>query len=203
MRYRIMLSIVALLFSCQTVFAQDVAGLAECVTKVFKEVGRGGRWSGKPPAGCKARVSLEKRPAGLFVTAWIIENAEGGWVRTALSGAMSYGEIASKKELARASRDIVARAGRLERCLVSINNVNDPLECRDRAVRSYLAGEETGIENRRLVWLDDDGRHTVVEYAFGNTSSTPSPPVDLFKSDLLPPGIILDLHPRGLKKNQP
>jgi len=180
----------------QTVLAQDVAGLADCTTRVFRDLGRSGRWSGKPPSGCTAKVALEKRTGGYFVTAWKIENAEGGWVRTSFSGAMGFREISGKTRLAKACRDIIARAARLERCLKSINSVNDPLECRDRATKSYLAGEESGTANTRLVWLDDDGRHTVVEYAFGTASSTPTPPVDLFQGELLPAGVLLDLHLR-------
>jgi hypothetical protein len=88
----------------------------------------------------------------------------------------------------------MARAKRLERCLDSINTVNDPLECRDRATKSYSADEESGVENDRIVWLDDDGRHTVVGYAYGNTTSTPSPPADLLNGQQLPPGTIIDLH---------
>jgi hypothetical protein len=109
---------------------------------------------------------------------------------------MESGEIVSKKGLAKAIREIMARAGQLERCLKSINSVNDPLGCRDRANKSYLVGEESGTENKRLVWLEDEGRHTVVEYAFGTTSATPTPPVDLFVGEPLPPGVLLDLHLR-------
>jgi hypothetical protein len=174
--------------------AADIPLLAGCTTKVFEEIRRTHKWSGKAPAACPATIVVEKRTDGVLVTAWAIRSVEGGWVRTAFSGAMGYGEIAGKKELARAGRDILARARRLERCLDSINTVNDPLECRDRATKSYAAGEESGVENDRIVWLDDDGRHTVVEYAFGNTTATPSPPADLFNGQQQPPGMIIDLH---------
>jgi len=38
------------------------------------------------------------------------------------------------------------RAAHLGHCLESINNVNDPLDCHDRASKFYVAGEETGTE---------------------------------------------------------
>jgi hypothetical protein len=107
---------------------------------------------------------------------------------------MGYAEIADKKRLAAAERDITARAKRLARCLDSINRINDPLECRDRASKSYLAGEESGVETTRLIWLDDNGRHAVIEHAYGDTEATPSPPADLFTGQPLPPGMTIDLH---------
>jgi len=194
MRYPVLLLALLLVLVGTEAVAADVSLLATCTTKVFDEIRRTRKWSGKAPAGCPASVVVEKRADGVVVTAWATRNIEGGWVRTAFSGAMGYGEIARKKELARASRDIMGRAKRLERCLDSINAVNDPLECRDRATKSYLAGEESGVENDRIVWLDDNGRHTVVEYAFGNTEPTPSPPADLLNGQQLPPGMIIDLR---------
>jgi len=196
MRFCKLLMTVVLLFVSQSVSAQDVTGLADCTTKVFGEIGRTKIWTGKAPAGCTARIALEKRASGFFVTAWVIKIADGGWIRTAFSGAMSAGEIANKKMLAKANHDIMMRAGQLERCLKSINSVNDPLGCRDRAIKSYSVGEESGTENKRLVWLDDEGRHTVIEYAFGTTVATPSPPADLLNGELLPPGALLNLHLR-------
>ena len=194
MRYRIPLLTVALLLISFPVAAREITALADCTVKVFKEINRTRKWSGKPPVGCQAQVAVEKRPGGVFVAAWLVERADGGWISSAFSGAMDYGEIADKKVLAQAGRDMVARAGRLERCLNSIKSVNDPLECRDRATRSHLAGEESGTETRRLVWLDDTGRHAVVEYAFGTTSATPSPPADLFNGESVLPGVIVELH---------
>ena len=194
MRYSALLLALALMLVATEAVASDISLLAGCTNKVFDEIRRTRKWSGKAPAACPATIVVEKRADGVLVTAWASRSTEGGWVRTAFSGAMGYGELASKKELARAGRDIMARAGRLERCLDSINTVNDPLECRDRASKSYAAGEESGVENDRIVWLDDDGRHTVVGYAFGNTDSTPSPPADLFNGQQLPPGKIIDLH---------
>lgn len=182
------------LFVTPQAFAADITTLADCAAKVFTEINRTRSWSGKAPAGCQARIAVEKRPSGLFVTAWSIEKADGGWVSTAFSAAAGYSELATKQGLAAARRDILSRAGRIGRCLESINSINDPLECRDRATKSHLVGEVSGSENRRLVWLDDDGRHTVAEQSFGTTSATPAPPADLFGGQLLPPGLIIDLR---------
>ena len=193
MRYALLLALALMLVATEAV-ASDISLLAGCTNKVFNEINRTHKWSGKAPAACPATIVVEKRTDGVLVTAWAIRSVEGGWVRTAFSGAMGYGELARKKELAKAGRDIMARAKRLERCLDSINSVNDPLECRDRATKSYTAGEESGVENDRIVWLDDDGRHTVVGYAFGNATSTPGPPADLFNGQQLPTGMIIDLH---------
>jgi hypothetical protein len=187
---------VTLHLSSPLAHGQEVVGLADCATKIFKTINRTGKWSGKPPANCPEKAYVEKRPRGIFVTTWSIEEAEGGWVRTAFTCAMGYGEIAAKKALAQASRDIRARAAHLERCLNSITRVNDPLDCRDHAVKSYLVDEASGVETKRLVWLDDNGRHTVVEYAFGSTSATPTAPVDLFSGQQLPPGTVIDLRVR-------
>ncbi|HEX9078342.1 MAG TPA: hypothetical protein VF795_02060, partial [Desulfuromonadaceae bacterium] len=157
------------------VFAADISGLADCAARVFGEIQRTQKWSGKAPSGCSSGVRVERRPSGLFVTVWDIEAADEGWVRTGFSAGMGYGELSTKKLLARAKHDIMARAAHIGRCLDSIIAVNDPLDCRDRATKSYVAGEETGIEDDRLIWLDDNGRHTVVEYSSGNTTATPSP----------------------------
>jgi len=173
---------------------QDISGLAACTTKVFGEISRTHKWSGKPPAGCPAKIAVEKRSGGVFVTAWNSDKASGGWVRTAFSTAMNYEEIAGKASLSKAGKEIRQRAEQLDSCLKSILSVNDPLDCRDRAVKSYVAGETTGTEHKRLVWLDDAGRHAVVEYAFGTSSATPTPPVDLFKGENVLPGMIIDLH---------
>lgn len=193
MGHIITLIIPVLLFTTQPAFAADITDLADCATKVFNEINHTQKWSGKAPAGCSARVRVERHPTGLFVIVWDTETTDGGWVRTAFSAGMGYGELVEKKELSRARKDIMARAARIGRCLESIITVNDPLECRDRATKSYIAGEETGIENKRLIWLDDDGRHTVAEYSFGNTTATPSPPADLFDGQPLPPGMFIDL----------
>jgi len=196
MRYVILLVIVALQLVGSVAYCQEVTKLAVCATKIFKEINRTGKWSGKPPANCPVKAVVEKRPDGIFVTTWTVEEAEGGWVRTAFTGAMDFGEIAKGKALAQAGKDITARAKHLERCLNSITTVNDPLDCRDYATKSYVVDEESGTETKRLIWLDDNGRHTVAEYAFGTTSATPTLPVDLFSGQQLPPGTIIDLHVR-------
>lgn len=190
------IALIALLFlsSPLAASAADITGLADCASKVFSEINKTHKWSGKSPAGCTARVRVERRSSGVVVIVWDTEPADGGWIRTSFSAGMGYGELAVKKELASARRDIMVRAERLDRCLESIISVNDPLECRDRAAKYYLAGEETGIENKRLIWLDDDGRRAIAEYSYGNTTATPSPPADLEGGQPLPPGMIIDLH---------
>jgi hypothetical protein len=73
--------------------------------------------------------------------------------------------------------------------------VNDPLECRDYATKTYSAGDEIGIEYKRTVWLDDNGRHTVAGYDYGDTRATAvGPPADLFGGPALPPGTNLNIH---------
>src|ERR1039457_1178360 len=163
MRYSLFVLIGAFLCCTIPALGMDVPRMAECTTKVFKEISQTKKWSGKPPEGCPAKVAVEKRAGGVFVTAWSVDRAERGWVRTSFTGAMNYEEIAGKIPLTKASKEIRERAARLDRCLNSIISVNDPLDCRDRAVKTYSAGEATGIENKRLIWLDDNGRHTVVE----------------------------------------
>jgi hypothetical protein len=107
---------------------------------------------------------------------------------------MGFFEVADRKTLEKAGHDITVRAARIERCLNSIIRVNDPLECRDYATKTYSAAEEIGIEYKRSIWLDDNGRHSVVEYAYGDTRVTVSPPVDLFGGPALPPGTDLHIH---------
>lgn len=176
--------------------AAGVSGLADCTIKVFDEIHRTGAWSGKAPAGCPAGIRVEKRADGAFVTAWSRAGGSGGWERTAFSTAVGFGELARAPLLTAAGRDIRSRARHLERCLDSLLTVNDPLDCRYKAEKSYLVGEETGTMQDRLVWLDDDGRHAVVLYTSGDTEPTPDPPAELFSGQPLPPGIplILDLR---------
>lgn len=206
MRYRILAIAMVSLLATLPAAGADVRDLATCTTKVFNEINRTRQWSGKAPAGCAATVAVEKRADGIFVAAWTIEATAGGWVRTALSSAAGYAEVADKKILARANREIVSRAARLGKCLDSIKAVNDPLECRTHATKSYLVDEVTGTEHNRLIWLDDNGRHTVVEYSFGDTEATPTPPADLFEGTPIQPGVIIQLYrevnaPPSLKPN--
>jgi len=195
MIFRIILGFTVVLLTTQA-WAGDIVTLAGCTNRVFREINTTRKWSGQPPAACSARVAVEKRDDGIFVTAWRFRNGPSGWERTAFSGAMGFAEVASRKELTRAERELLNRAARLERCLHSILAVNDPLECRDRATKSYLAGEATGMETDRIIWLDDNGRHAVAGYTRGNTSSSPVPPADLFGGERVLPGIILNLHMR-------
>ncbi len=196
MRHIVLQLLLLLIILCAPAHALNIQGLADCTVKVFSEINRTDAWSGKAPAQCPADIYVERRPSGIFVTTWVVANSESGWVRTSFSAAMGVAEIAGKDSLKKAGSDITARAARIERCLNSIITVNNPLECRDNAVTSYLAGEETGTENKRLIWLDDNGRHTVVEYSYGDTTSTPSPPADLFSTQAVPAGVKLDIHMR-------
>ncbi len=170
MRYSALLLALALMLVGTAALAADIPLLAGCTNKVFDEIHRTHKWSGKAPAACPATIVVEKRTDGVLVTTWATRSAEGGWVRTAFSGAMGYGEIASKKELARPAAISWPGPGVLNAAWIRSTRSTTRLECRDRATKSYAADEESGVENDRIVWLDDDGRHTVVEYAFGNTT---------------------------------
>lgn len=194
MRYLLSLTTFALFFSCLPVQALEIRPLADCAIKVFRTINRNQAWSGKPPDGCMAGIHVEKRPEGVFVTTWNSGRSEAGWVRLSLSSAMGFYEIADRKLLKEAASDISARAARIERCLDSIIRVNDPLECRDHATKTYSAGEEFGVEYKRNVWLDDNGRHSVVEHAYGNTRVAVGPPADLFDGPAWPPGTELKIH---------
>jgi hypothetical protein len=105
---------------------------------------------------------------------------------------MSYREIANAQELRKANSDLLARAGRLESCLNSLLTKNDPLDCRSKSTKEYFAGEKIGTERRWLVWLDDKGRRSMVEYLSGDTTITPSPSPDISPGQSLPPGT--DFH---------
>ncbi len=174
--------------------AGDISNLADCSIRIFKEINKTKMWSDKKNNICRASIAVEKREEGIYVTTWRSRQINGGWTTTALSNAMGYHEVANLKQLNRAAVDIKKRSTRINRCLESIIRSNDPLECRDRAVKSYMVGEATGIENRRLIWLEDDGRHVVAEYSYGTTTATPSPPADLMNGDSIPAGMLIDLH---------
>lgn len=194
MRHLFWVAILFVLITFIPARAVEVKPLADCSIKVFREINRSHVWSGKPPKGCMAEIYVEKRPDGVFVTAWNSGSSERGWERVSLSAAMGFSEVADRKTLERACRDITARAVRIERCLDSIIRVNDPLECRDYATKTYSAGEETGVEYKRSLWLDDKGRHSVVEYAYGDSRAAVSPPAELFGGAALPPGMELNIH---------
>ena len=194
MRYLFWLTMLFVLTICIPAQAVELQPLADCSIKVFREINRSRVWSGKPPKGCLVSVYVEKRPTGVFVTTWNSGSSEGGWVRVSFSAAMGFFEVADRKTLEKAGHDITARAVRVERCLNSIIRSNDPLECRDHATKIYSAGDETGVEYNRIIWLDDNGRHSVVEYAYGDTRAVVSPPADLFGGPALPPGTNLNIH---------
>jgi len=194
MRHLLWMTIVIIFSAGMKAEGMDVRPLADCSIQVFKEINRSHAWSGKVPAGCSSNYYGEKRHGRIFVPAWSSSNSQDGWVRLSFSSAMAFSEVADKKAVAKAGREITARAARLGRCLESILQVNDPLECRDYATKTYAAGEELGVEFNRSIWLDDAGRHSVVEYAYGDTSRVVNPPADLFGGPALPPGIDLKVH---------
>ena len=194
MRYLFWLTTFYVLITCNPARALELLPLADCAVKVFNDIRRDRAWSGKSPDGCRGGIYVEQRASGIFVTAWNGGHSEQGWDRLSFSAAMGFSEIASGKLLKKAGRDIIARAVRIERCLNSIIRVNDPLECRDHAAKSYLAGEEMGVEFVRQIWLDDNGRHSVVEYAYGDRNTVVSPPADLFSGPALSPGVKLNIH---------
>lgn len=172
--------------------AAELGALVSCATSVFSEIHKTHAWSGKAPADCPARVRVDKFTDGALVTAWSWNGPPGAGARTTYTVMMSYPELSAAKALATASRDVKARGRRLERCLNSLLTVNDPLECRYKATKEYSVGETTGTERRWLIWLDDEGRQSLVEYLVSDTIPTPDPPVDLYSGERLPPGT--DLH---------
>lgn len=196
MRIILMTALFAVLLGSLQAHASDVNGLATCTVKIFKEISRTQKWSGKSPAGCPSTVAVEKRPEGAYVTIWQIVKVDGGWVNTAFSTAEGFWEIADKKELARANRDIMARAKRLDKCLDSIVAANDPLECRQKAIKSYNAGDVIGTEMRKTIWLDDDGRYAVVEFSYGDSTTAPEEPADIIETPPLPAGMVINVIPR-------
>jgi len=178
----------ALLSIGQPAVASDVRTLCDCTVRVFNGINKTRSWSGKAPEGCPAHIFVEKRGDGVFITAWI--------------SAMGYTELAEKGTVADAGKDIRSRAGRLGRCLDSFIAARDPLECRYHADKSYLVGEETGSMHEWLFWLDDNGRHAVVEYAFGDTEITPTLPADLPSGPPMYFDMLLDIHLKNGKWKQ-
>lgn len=192
MRHVPLMLFLLILQTGQPAFAVDLGPLSSCATKVFKEINITRAWSGKAPVGCATHVAVEKWTDGAQVTTWITEGKEGGWVRTSYATIMGYAEIADAKTLQQSNKEVLARARRLERCLNSLLTENDPLDCRYKATKEYEAGERMGTMRRWLIWLDDGGRQSVVEYLYGDTVATPTLPADLFSGEPLPPGT--DLH---------
>jgi hypothetical protein len=195
MRIGIIPALLMIMFGSTLAHASDVNELAACTVKIFKEINRTHSWSGNSPSGCPSTVAVEKRPEGVFVTIWKIENVNGGWVNTAFSTAEGYREVARKKDLAKANRDIMSRAKRLAKCLDSVIAANDPLECSKRWGKSYHAGETTGTDINKIIWLDDDGRHAVVEFSYGDSLTEPSEPADIIQTAPLPNGMIINAIP--------
>jgi hypothetical protein len=180
------------LLAARPALAVELGTLVSCATSVFNEIHRTHAWSGKAPADCPARVMVDKYTDGAVVTVWSWSGPPGAAVRTTYSVLMRYPELADAKALVTANRDVKARGRRLERCLNSLITVNDPLDCRYKATKEYSVGETTGTERRWLIWPDDEGRQSLVEYLISDTVATPDPPVDLYSGEQLPPGT--DLH---------
>ena len=206
MRFILMPALFALLLVSSQAHASDVNRLAACTAKIFKEINRTHKWSGKPPAGCPSTVAVEKRPEGAYITIWQIVKVNGGWINTAFSTAEGFWEIADKKQLARANRDIMSRARRLDKCLDSILAANEPLDCRQKAIKSYNAGDVIGTEMQKTIWLDDDGRYALVEFSYGDSATEPVEPADIIETPPLPGGMVITVIPwvgggKGNKKS--
>lgn len=174
----------------------DLDGLAECVVNVFQEIAKTHAWSGRTKGCTIGRVVVEKRGAGVFVATWRLVKDEGNWEKLALSSALGYRELADKKILKKAIKDVKNRTKRIEKCLDSIEERNDPGECRDSAQKVYSVGEVSGVDMERTVWLNDDGRHVVLSLSYGNSAVSDTVPADLEKGPDLPPGMHIDLHLR-------
>jgi len=192
----LILVVLIFVFGSTFVHASDVNELAACTIKIFKEINRTHKWSGKSPTGCPSTVAVERRPEGAFVTIWQIEKINGGWINTAFSAAEGYWEVARKKDLAKANRDIMSRAKRLAKCLDSVIATNDPLECRQRSTKSYHAGETTGTDIKKIIWLNDGGRHAVIEFSYGDSVTEPFEPADIIETSPLPNGMIINVIPQ-------
>ncbi|GAM11626.1 hypothetical protein OR1_03942 [Geobacter sp. OR-1] len=169
--------------------------LADCSVKVFSEISNTKSWSGKPPEGCHANVSVAKKVDGAQVITWITDRNEADWVMTSLTVQMEYSELATPMALAKGNKDVMSRARRLGNCLDSIVNNNDPSECRYKASKEYYASEKIGTERHWEIWLDN-GRKSIVDYIIGDTANIPYPPSDLNQGESLPPGTELHLHIR-------
>lgn len=195
-RIAMITAVLVFAFASPPAHASDVEELAACTVKIFKEINGTRNWSGKTPAGCPSTVAVEKRPEGVFVTIWKIEQVNGGWVNTAFSTAQGYWEVARKNDLAKANRDIMARARRLAGCLDSVIARNDPLKCGLRWSKSYHAGETTGTDIEKIIWLKDDGRHAVIEFSYGDSVTEPSEPADIIETSPLPNGMIVNVIPQ-------
>jgi len=153
-----------------------------------------GTWTGKNPEGCHAKTMVTDSSNGILVTAWIMDREETEWVMTSLTVMMGYSEVSSPKALASGGKEIMERAERLGKCLIPVVKQNNPMDCRYSSYKEYSAGEEMGIERHWKIWLDDDGRKSVLNYIIGNTETLPFPDADLNPVNSLPPGTDLHLH---------
>lgn len=194
MRVAAITAALIVLLPAVSVRAAEVEHLASCTTKIFDQIAQSQRWSGKAPQGCRSKVVVEQRPGGVLVATWGVEPVSGGWFSTSFAAIESYEELSDKKRLAAANRDIMARARRLERCLKALKTDEVPQECRSRGSRELKVGEVSGAEDYQMLWLDDEGRHCVVEIATGASSATPTPPHEIDDYEPLPPGLELKLR---------
>ena len=183
--------------AAQPAAAATVDTLASCTAKVFTEIGRTHKWSGRPPAGCPPHLAVTKLEGGALVTFWTVTGAGDGWVQTSFSAAESYQELASPNTLSAANKDVLGRGRRLSRCLQAQGTDRVPDECRMRGTKDTLVGEETGVKDISRITLSDVDRYCVVEYVVGDTIATPSEPADIETGNALPPGILIMLKQGG------
>ena len=183
--------------AAQPAAAATVDTLASCTAKVFSEIGRTHKWSGKPPAGCPSHLAVTKHEGGALVTFWTVTRAGDGWVQTSFSAAESYEELARPDSVSAANKDVLARGRRLSRCLQTQGTTHVPDECRMRGTRETLAEEESGVKDISQITLNDTDRYCAVEYVVGDTSATPSEPADIEAGNALPPGILIKIQRGG------
>jgi len=107
---------------------------------------------------------------------------------------MGHGELVDKKLLDNAIKDMKSRSIRLNKCLNSIQELNNPGECRDTAKKIYSVGGASGVEMERIIWLDDGGRHVVLGFFYGNSDASDTVPADFEKTPSIPAGVHIDLH---------
>lgn len=180
------------LFLALPASAANISDLANCSVKVITELSKNGIWSGVAPAECPTEIQVEKRREKLFITAWIVEHGKSGWMRTAFTCAMSKAELKSRSSVENAGIDIKARAGRLEQCLELSSRDNAAIKCLNYESEFYLTGKRGASEHKLMIWLDDNEHHTKAEIAYGDTSSTPTPPTDLFDGEIILPAARID-----------
>ncbi len=186
---KLLLLLLSFSLAAQPAAAATVDALSTCTAKVFSEIGRTHKWSGKPPAGCPEGLAVTKHEDGALVTFWTVTRSGDGWVQTSFSAAESYQELAHPTDLSAANKDVLARGRRLSRCLQTQGTTHVPDECRMRGSKETLASEESGVKDVSQITLNDTGRYCAVEYVVGDTIATPSEPADIDTGDALPPGI--------------